>query len=413
MAQSHDSLRDLLLDLIAIHRKVDADRVRALGAEDWARMLSMARQHRLEPLLHWRLKHEHADVPAPDEVRQALAASYRSAARGALLKQNELANVSRILRGAGIAFIALKGAYLAYAVYPNPAMRPLRDLDLLVRHDDALAAYQALLDGGCRRLPQYGRDPRAALADKKHLPQLLSQAGDICVELHARLLGPDRVGFEHVDDAGIWQRRIERRAGTETLWHLAPTDLLLHLIFHAAYDHKLNNGPLTLCDLYYLINKREIDWPLFWRLADEGGWTRGCLLLLKMAERYYGDLPIDYPPSTSSERADMDAIVASSAALTLRDFSEERDLTLLGAMGETSIHQRTSALLKRLSLHRTEISKRYPDGGASAGAYAAYVQKAARFAFTRVPAFLAHSKSDVFRRDARRMADLDRWLIQP
>jgi Uncharacterised nucleotidyltransferase len=412
MAQSLDSLRDLLLDLIATHRKVDGDRVRDLGPDDWARILSMARQHRLEPLLYWRLKREHADAPAPADIRQALADSFRVAARGALLKQNELADVSRILRCAGIPFIALKGAFLAYAVYPNSAMRPLRDLDLLVRPADALRAYQALLDGGCRRFPQYMRDPQAALEDKKHLPQLESRSGAVCVEVHPRLLGPGRTGFESVDEAGIWERHIERTAGTETLWYLSPTDLLLHLIFHAAYDHKLNNGPLTLSDLYYLIQQGQIDWPLFWRLAAEGGWTKGCLLLLKMAERYYGDLPITYPPTPSSERADLDALVLNAAALTLRDFSEERDLTLLGAMGETSLRQRTRALLQRWSLHRTEIAKRHPGHASSAAVYAAYAVKAVRFAFTRVPQFLASSKSDTFRRDARRMAELDRWLVQ-
>ena len=161
MTRPLGELRDLLLDLISTRREVEALRVSSLDEDDWGVILSMVRQHRLGPLLHWRLTREKADVPVPEDVRETLAASFKKATWRALVLQRELLMIGRTLSDAGIPWVALKGAYLAFAVYPHPALRPLRDLDVLVPRKSALSAYQALIDSGYSRLPDHPGDPEA------------------------------------------------------------------------------------------------------------------------------------------------------------------------------------------------------------------------------------------------------------
>lgn len=412
MALPLDDLQGLLLDLISTHRQVDGGRALQLGKDDWEIVLSMVGQHRLAPLLHWRLTHEKSDVPVPEDIRGALADSFRKAALRALVMQRELLLLVRILSKAGIPCIALKGAYLAYTVYPHPALRPLRDLDVLVPKDNALDAYQALIDGGCRRMTQYQGNPLACIPVYAHLPPLRSPSDQVNVELHTQLLDCNAVQSTNMDELGLWERRTKRQVAGESLSYLFPTDLLLYLILHAVYRHRFDNGPLTLSDLSYLIRGTEIDWPLFWRLADEGGWTRGCLLLLKMTQRYFGGMPIDFSDFALSEPEGVDALVATCSSLTLSDFKSRGDARLVGALAGKSIHQKLSVLLGKVFPPKAQIAASYPVSDNSLGIYFGYLSNGARVLSKRMPEFLASRRSVAFRNGARKMAELDRWLMR-
>ena len=74
-----------------------------------------------------------------------------------------------------------------------------------------------------------------------------------------------------------------------------PTEMLLHLIVHAVYEHGFCNGPLVLTDIAYLLGKVEVDWDRFWATAERGGWSEGCNLLLGLAEYYHRQ---SHDPST-------------------------------------------------------------------------------------------------------------------
>jgi hypothetical protein len=122
--------------------------VENFSADDWNSVFKMLLQHRLAPLLHWRLMHVLKNFSVPDNLRQKLARHYRTATIKSLAWQSELLRLHTIFSTAGIEYAALKGAYLAFHVYPHPALRPMRDLDILVASDDAMRAYNLL--GVCR-----------------------------------------------------------------------------------------------------------------------------------------------------------------------------------------------------------------------------------------------------------------------
>ena len=80
-----------------------------------------------------------------DEARARLEAQYfATAIRNALLA-TELASLLRGLRSIGTPAVVLKGAALVGTVYRNAALRPMRDIDLLVRPDD-LPAVETLFE---------------------------------------------------------------------------------------------------------------------------------------------------------------------------------------------------------------------------------------------------------------------------
>lgn len=411
MTRPLEELQDLLLDLISTQREVDALRVSSLDADDWAVVLSIVRQHRLGPLLHWRLAREKADVPVPEDVREPLAVSFKKATLRALVLQRELLMIGRTLGDAGIPWVALKGAYLAFTVYPHPALRPLRDLDVLVARERALSAYQALIDSGCRRPRDHYGDPVACIAATKHLPPLLSASGQVAVELHVRLTDPDCAQTACADEAGVWGRLIERPVAGDSIPYLSPTDLLLHLIVHALYDHRFNNGPLALADVSYLVRGAEIDWPLFWRRADEEGWTRGCLLVLMVAQRYFGELPVDLPASASPEPEGLEAVVATCASLMFTGLDSRREVRLAGALAGRPMRRKLSFLLRRVFPTRVQLAASHPVAPDSPRICLSYVSNCARILTQRVPAILASRKNAEVGQTIRQLTELDRWLV--
>lgn len=115
---------------------------------DWLALLRLAESHGVAPLLYSIIKK--LDLPAPGAANQAFVKSYYlSAARSQVLKV-ELDRLIEAFTQAGLPYLPLKGAALAWTVYPDPALRPMYDLDLLVQPGDLLKALQAAQKLGYR-----------------------------------------------------------------------------------------------------------------------------------------------------------------------------------------------------------------------------------------------------------------------
>ena len=94
-----------------------------------------------------------------------LAQQLESEAIRAVQLEGELIRLAPVL--AELPAVVLKGAVLAHGAYPDPALRPFTDLDLLVAgpsHDDAVEAFEALGYVRSRPEPAPGYDARVAKA---------------------------------------------------------------------------------------------------------------------------------------------------------------------------------------------------------------------------------------------------------
>ena len=120
---------------------------------DWPSVAELARRHSLEPLLYHRLEREQklSRVPAPE--REQLRKAYYLNADRNIRRYHQLQPVLAALRDRGIPVILLKGACLAEIVYRNIALRPMRDVDLLVPKTELARARTALLEYGCAHKP--------------------------------------------------------------------------------------------------------------------------------------------------------------------------------------------------------------------------------------------------------------------
>ncbi|HMA36110.1 MAG TPA: nucleotidyltransferase family protein, partial [Chloroflexia bacterium] len=231
----------------------------------WEGLPAQAEAHGLAPLLYTHL--QAAAIPLPAAIQQELQGYYLQHAHAARVRTAVLGEILRALAAAGIDVLVLKGAALAYLVYPQPACRPMRDLDLLVPAADAPRA-QALLTGlGFAPAPAAGQEP-----DHHHLAAIQRTAAGqpISVEVHHRLdlHEPGDPPHPFAEFAPAAQAFTAGEVATRTLGREA---LLWHVYRHALCL-PLTYEPLRLIWLADLVSLVEagagtLDWAQLRRIA--------------------------------------------------------------------------------------------------------------------------------------------------
>lgn len=270
---------DLRLTELVGRRPLNDERWRGLSANDWRVLDRLADDHRCRPALH-RLRGGEAIIP--QSIRAGWAESFRNSTLAALTQRAELARIARDLAEADIPMVALKGAWLAWEIYPEPGMRPLRDLDILVPPDRALEARTRLLSLGYRQCEKTALPLEEWTVRFKHLPALASRKGHV-VEIHTRLWDDD--GRMPPHPIGLLKRRVES-AAMPGLFVLSPIDNVMHLAVHAAF-HRFDGGPLMLLDFATLAEEADaLDLSALWDRALQEGWTRHAALCIHAADRW-------------------------------------------------------------------------------------------------------------------------------
>lgn len=180
-------------------------------------------------LLHHLRRH---GINLPDSAEQQLEA-YRQhvlAANAYRLKRVE--PILGRLQAEGIPFLVLKGAALNAALYPEPGMRPMVDVDVLIRPADAARAHAALTATGCRPGPDLVRPD---FFPRYHYEReyLTSHPPPVKIDLHVRPFRPLRFARTVPDDALWAEPEIIRLGGLEVRIPNAE-NMLIHLAVHAA-----------------------------------------------------------------------------------------------------------------------------------------------------------------------------------
>ena len=254
---------------------------------DWDRLATVSYAHGIAPLIYHSLVESDAIGVVPAAVAQKLRNSYyANAARNSLL-YDDLKKLLLALRQEEIDVIVLKGAALAETVYSHRALRPMSDIDLLVRKGQLSKVESKLLDIGYL-FDGHGKAKEFYLEHRYHW--VFAKRSDISIEIHWHIKRPERPFSIDID--GFWERaQWTKIAGVGALV-LSPEDLMLHLCQHF-WKHNLAGGIRPLCDIaentsYY---GDGIDWTKIANISSEWGMNAGSYLVLSLARELL-DAPI-------------------------------------------------------------------------------------------------------------------------
>ena len=277
---------------------------RAVEASDaeWATAAAIASDHRLEPWLHdvWG-----GDEAVPAALSQRWAAAYRDAALSALAHERSLLRIADLLE---VQAIVLKGSWLARSVYDQTALRPVRDIDLLLAPDEVVAAWKALQAKGFTQAEPLELAPAEWARRYKHMPALRDPDG-VVVELHARLWD-DGLGAPDYP-ADLFERAVADPRHPALL-ALHTSDILMHGAVHGVWAHRWDNGPLGLIDLALMCERLDPDWREVWQRGEEHGWDRMLAAQIAATDRWLkpglltrARCPINVPPALVKDAARM------------------------------------------------------------------------------------------------------------
>jgi hypothetical protein len=207
---------------------------------------------RLLPMLYQNLKTEGVDHPWMGRLR----GTYRKAWYQNRMLLHHAAKVVRALTEAGLPAMVLKGAALAPSVYGDIALRPMNDVDVLVRTRDLEAALGVF--------PGLGLHPGHSLAPGRlRLTHALGfvDAGGRQIDLHWHVLEDD---CRPDADEAFWANAVGAEIdGAETL----TLDLTDHLFHTCAHGARWNRVPpyRWVADAAMIVRTGKVDWN---RLVD-------------------------------------------------------------------------------------------------------------------------------------------------
>ncbi len=163
-----------------------------------------------------------------------------------------------------IRVLLLKGAALATTVYPSFAARPMGDVDILVRPEEATRAWQLLVDSGWRPELSGGEQ---FFEGHHHLVGLVDPMGlNLVLEVHRRML--PSTGPFLLDETEVWRDARAVMLGSSEAWVPSDQHQLLHLCVHFAWSHMFIAGiGRTVRDVATLLERGEVDWDGFIALA--------------------------------------------------------------------------------------------------------------------------------------------------
>jgi hypothetical protein len=204
-----------------------------------------------------------------------------------------LSDVLAAFADAGIKVILLKGSHLALFVYQDIGVRPMTDIDILVKEEDLDKAEELLFRIGYyyyTRSDDPQRHAEIVSWDKmnsQELATLTNPKGIRNLDIHRAIEIPNSP-FS-INMAGLWKRAETANMGSVDILIFSPEDLLLHLSLHASYHHELR-GLKSLCDIAVSINHYEdrIDWDRLLMLANEWKATKYLYLTLRLSKEIIG-----------------------------------------------------------------------------------------------------------------------------
>lgn len=405
--ENSDELKHLLMDMISTSRRVERERLEALAEAEWIALCEMAKQHRLEPILHHHQITIGSGWLVPDTVKERWQAAYQRSAFKALELRRTLIRVSKALENDHIPYAALKGSWLINNAYSEPALRPMRDIDILVDVNNADTAFDIMRSMGFDRDDDDTLPLSYYLENTRDMPILYDRKTGVKLELHFRVTDDDksRVDPPLSNSKELLDHRTDPASDTFGISYLSPSCGLLHLIVHAAYDHKFNNGPLILNDVARFVENADVDWDHFWQMADQGDWRNGCELIFALTRYYHAEcdqaLPDIMAPSIP------DRVMNAASLLMLQDFHQRNILAIRTEIAVfSSLWQRLLPLWRRAFPSRHTLAPfagLKPESGIFWLGYPIWVVVRSRqFLFNRLP-----SSS---RRDVQHAVMVDHWL---
>ena len=207
------------------------------------------REGELEPFLYYFSSTGSLETLSLDRMETLRKSFIKNVARQLLFEQ-VLFEIKDAFEKAGVPFLVQKGMAVAYTLYPDPATRPMVDIDLYLRKKDIPTAMQCLRDRGYR---MDGAD---------FCEEMLRFGGEFCfyrenasaIELHWGLQQYERFkGIVAIEEQELWEKAVSYFISGRKFLTFSPEHQLIALAIHLGLNHRFQGALKWFLDIDRLV----------------------------------------------------------------------------------------------------------------------------------------------------------------
>lgn len=265
----------------------------------WDRVLELSRVHGTTELVRYRLRKGGHWNSVPEPVRATLDSWHHTMRIRHLMIARQLSSILAATESAGIDPVILKGAALAATAYPDPALRPMVDIDLLVSQRElapmaGIMGRLGYVSDGIYYSDRFNR------ARGYHLLFTHSAGNVHAVEVHWRLAS--RLEERNALSAAALQAR-SVRAQVVAIPGVCEREALIprpeaHIVYlatHAAKERHIFSELKLLADIAALAGGQPpVDWPAVACFAQQVQARTATYVALALARNLLG---VAVPPA--------------------------------------------------------------------------------------------------------------------
>jgi len=273
---------NLILSLSRLNPRILKKTLLSSPRMNWPYFFRESHAHGVSPLLYHNMSALGLLSLLPGNIQAKLRKDYYRTSALNLLFSKALKEILAKMSKKKIPIIPFKGCLFMHTLYPSIALRPMIDLDFLVKEKDFSIASKTLNEIGYKEV----FDPRRPLSAQEYYAMVFENRDKATVELHKGLY----LRFSHEFDMdGLWARARRIQLLGQRVWTMSLEDTVLSLCLHLA-QHDFGIRLISLVDLSEIITHGEgrICWDLIVTRSESQGMRTPVYLALLLMKEWFG-----------------------------------------------------------------------------------------------------------------------------
>jgi len=214
-------------------------------AIDWEKLLQLSFENRAASFLAYVLSDLVKNGKIPHPQSSILRKFFIETTQNNLRIKYTLQKILAAFEEKSIDVIVLKGAVLAYTVWPNMGARQMHDIDIVVQGDRIEEAIELFDEMGY--LYTGYKTYEWHLEHTKEFAPFVRPGTDLEIELHYRFFTPNPKF--NIDESQFWNNSVAVDFEGVPARILGPEEQLMHLCFHVSIGHFLGDNMRSLMDI--------------------------------------------------------------------------------------------------------------------------------------------------------------------
>ena len=206
---------------------------------EWSQLLAILKIHWGIPLIYCKIGSLPPECRPPEPITSEMKQDFLVSCVRSLHMERQLQEIIEAIREQDVQVLVLRGPALAFSLYPDAAMRPSCDLDLLVIPEQVVQARDIMESLGYRCLAKRFETARDFFREECFIHQN-DQDHKVPIDLHwvHWELHPIFNGSGGVDIRDLFQRAWKVETPTLAFETLDPVDYLIHSAIHSIMIHR-------------------------------------------------------------------------------------------------------------------------------------------------------------------------------